>query len=594
MKKTVLILFLLALAIQSSGQEIVFRATTNKDKLAVGDYLTLSFELNASGNSFSPPSLSENFRVLSGPNKSSQMSFVNGKVSSTLTYSYVISPLNQGNYTIGPASIRFENKTYKSQPLNIQVVAASEKKKDQQQKSKEDDLSDKLFIRVEVDKKAVYQGQQLIATYKLYNRTSLNGIEGQKLPEFNGFYTSDIEINTRTNRRQEAVGNQVFDVYTIKKTILIPQITGSLELKPIELSANVRMRQGKPINTLFGPQYNYVNKKITLKSNSIKITVKGLPAGAPASFNGAVGKFKLSSSVDKENLEVNDALNYVVSLSGSGNISLIDPDAPEFPSDFELYDPKTKSNISNKSGVMSGSRSWEYLAIPRHGGSYTIPPLEFTYFNPSSESYITLKSKGFTISVGGSGNLEGDASGASRILNKQEVRQMGQDIRYLKKGKPALREKGASFFGSNWHYFWLLFTPGALGLLFLIVKRNRKLYSNTREIRKRRASKIARNTLRKASVELKTGNEKAYYEALFKAINGYVADKLSLPIGALNHDNIELELRDKEVPEDLISRWKEVIKACEMARFAPQSSGQAEDLLEKSSALIVELENKLK
>lgn len=594
MNRIALIFILSTLVFQTFGQDVVFRASTDKDKLAVGDYLTLSFELNASGNNFSPPQLSDNFRVLSGPNQSSQMSFINGKVSSTLTYSYVLSPLNEGSYTIGSASIKFDNKTYTSQPINIQVVAASEKKKSPQEENKEDDLTDKLFIRVEVDKKTVYQGEQLVATYKLYNRTSLNGIEGQKLPEFNGFYTSDIEIDSRTNRRQIAIDNQVFDVYTIKKTILIPQISGSLELKPIELSANVRMRQGKPINTLFGPQYNYVNKKVSLTSNSIKINVKQLPAGAPESFKGAVGKFQLSSTVDKEKLEINDALNYTVSLTGTGNISLVDPQAPELPSDFELYDPKTKSNVTNTSGVLSGSRTWEYLAIPRHGGQYKIPPLEFSYFNPSTESYVTLKSQEFSIAVGGIESEEMESSGLSRNLNKQEVRQMGQDIRYLKKGKPGLREKGATFFGSIWHYFWLLFTPSVLGLLYVVVKRNRKLYSNTIEIRRRKASKIARNTLRKASEELKSGNENAYYDALFRAVNGYIADKLSLPIGAQNRENIEAKLAEKEVPKELISKWHEVIMACEMARFAPQSSGKAEELLVKSSALIVELENRLK
>lgn len=600
MKKLLLILFI-GLAQGVFAQTPVLQALVSKEMVEVNGHLTISFRFNASGENFIPPSnMTKNFRVLSGPNKSTEMSYMNGSMSSSISYSYVISPVNTGTFTIEPASIKSDDKVYKSQKVKIKVVKpqsnaqkeAAQQEQNQKNESKQLAQAKKdLFLKLVVNKKSAYQGEQILATYKLYNRTRLNGIEGQRLPEFDGFYTSDIEVNNQNNHSRENVNGVVYDVFVLKKTILIPQKSGELMLIPLEVDANIQIQESKPVNTWFGPRYQFKNKTVQLKSNAVKIKVKPLPSGAPNSFNGAVGKFKYVTKLSPENLKVNDAITYTVKISGTGNLPLLDHPMPTWPSEIEVYDPKTKSNINNKTNVITGSKTWEYLAIPRNGGTYEIAGTQFTYFNPASKKYVTISAPSYSCVVEkGTGS---EVENESYSVNKQNLARINTDIRFVHTNNPNLRMTGDRFFGSVWFYFWMI-APIIIGVIgYLVLKRQTNLNSDTVGLKRKKATKMAKKHLKEAKNLLNNGEQNDFYDAVFKALNGYVSDKLNIPNSSMNKSIIESKMIALGIQSDTLELFKTTIDHCEMARFAPVASISNTELLSQAQNVIIKLEDEL-
>ena len=294
--------FIIALLISGfvSAQTPTLQALVSKSTIQVGSRITISYQFNYSGEDFTAPNnLTKNFRVLGGPNKSSQMSYVNGKMNSSVSYSYIVSPINVGKFTINPAQIEFENKVYSSKALEINVIKAQGQQQgaSSNEQKQLNSLNKNIYLKLTVDKRTVFQGEQVVATYKLYNKSNLRGIEAERMPEFDGFYTQDIEVNNNNSRTREVINGIPFDVFTLKKTILIPQKTGELNLIPLEIDAIVQIQSDKAVNTWFGPRYQMKDVQVLLKSNPMKIKVNPLPSGAPKSFYGAVGNFKFATQI---------------------------------------------------------------------------------------------------------------------------------------------------------------------------------------------------------------------------------------------------------------------------------------------------------
>lgn len=601
MKKVIVLLFLISGTLGFS-QNLELQALVNQNTVEVGGNFTITFRFNASGDDFSAPNnFTKDFRILSGPNKSSSMSFVNGQMSSSVSYSYILSPINAGTFTIGSASIEEDDKVYSSKPVKIKVVKGNRSAQKQQPSqsdinAKEKDLRDvkkNLFLKLELSKRTAYVGEQIIATYKLYNRTRLNGIEGQRMPEFDGFYTSDFEITNANNHSREIINGITYDIYTLKKTILIPQKSGELKLIPLEIDANIQVQDSKPINTWFGPKYQYHNTTVSIKTAPATITVKPLPSGAPKSFTGAVGTFKLMSSIIPFNLATNDPINYTIKISGTGNLPLIDHPTPAWPQEFEVYDPKLKSNIKKTSGKLSGSKTWEYLAIPRNKGEYHFEPLKFTFFNLSTKKYQTITSDSTIITVTGDGN-SAQGSNMGSAVNKQDVSRIGTDIRYIHTQKTEFQQIGNVFFGTVWFYLWVL-SPIFIGALaFVVIQQQNKLQQDTVGLKKRRATKFAQIQLKQAEETLKSNNQNEFHEAVFKALTGYIGNKLTITNANLNKNYIKTQLLDSGVSKQTVQTLIETLDHCEMARFAPTSSISSQDLLAKAKEIIVQLEDEIK
>lgn len=596
------------LAVVAQGQDVKFQAAVDKAVVEQNETFQLSFTINASGQRFRAPALTEHFKVYSGPNQGRNVSFINGRISTSLTYSYVLAAINVGEFVIEPASIVVEGKTYTTNPIKIKVVSPAKRNNAQPQNQQgarnqqpaqtkanptiEEQIRENVFLRLELDKNSVYQGDQIVASYRLYNRLDLVGLEGQKLPDFVGFYTSDIDLSNN-NISREVRDGVVYEVYTLKKTILFPQRSGKLELKPLELQVAVRVKEPTPINTWFGPRYRYVNKRVQLRSNGANVTVKSLPGNQPSGFGGAVGKLQMETTLDKSSAKVNEALNLKIRVSGQGNISLLEVPDPELPTDFEVYDPKVTTDIANSTGKVQGSKFWEYLLIPRTAGTFTIPPLVLHYFDPASATYRKIESPEYTIQIESDGIGSGQRGGAT-VQRKRDVQQVGQDIRFIKLGKAEFQEEDMHFLGSAPFYLLLLLPFVLLGVGFVAYRRYAALQSDTVQLKRKKASRVARKHLKTARGMVDTGHPQALYEELFRALTGYLSDKLAIPRGELNKETIASTLQLKGWPDEEITEVTGLVAQCEMARFAPVVELTERELFNQIEGLLEKTENKLR
>ncbi len=415
-----------------------FFASTSHTQISIDDQFQLSFTFsgdNVNGlKSFTPPDLS-NFMILSGPNQSTSMEFVNGASSASLTYTYYLRAKAIGKYNIGSASIEYNDKTYKSDPIAVEIVKGAPVTKNDEEPSVDSQIAENLFIKAFADKHKVYQGEQVTVTYKLYTRLNIaSQMSISKLPQYHGFWAEELETSRNILFSTEVVNGKQFRVGVLKKVALFPSQTGELSVTPFELEVPVQIQKKKKSNNFFDDFFNdpfgrgqTVN--YSAKSNTLKIDVIPLPnEKKPESFNGVVGNFTMNSSLDKNKTKTNEAVSLKININGNGNIKLIDVPEVKLPPGVEKYEPKVSEQI-DRTGKISGKKTIEYLIVPRTPGEKQIPGVTFSFFNPDQRSYVTLRSKPYTINVDqGERVSEPDISG----LNKEDVKLLSEDIRYIK------------------------------------------------------------------------------------------------------------------------------------------------------------------
>ncbi|ALO16494.1 hypothetical protein L21SP5_02874 [Salinivirga cyanobacteriivorans] len=548
--------------------------------------------------------LPDAFTVLSGPgiSQSTSIQIINGRQSTSfnLTFTYVLVADKEGKYTIPAAKVEKDGNTAQSRPITIEVLKADagqqqSQSKSSQQAEKQDVRSggSDFFVRVHISRNNIYQGEHLVATLKLYTKLSLAGFEDIKFPSFSGFFNQEIETPQQISLQRENVNGQIYQTGVIKKYVLFPQRSGKLTIDPFEVEAVVRerVRSNDPFDDFFGGRY----RRYTIKDESPQttVTVKPLPAGAPASFSGAVGNFNLETSVDKTSLKANESLTLTVKLTGEGNLKLVEMPKPEFPGDFEVYDPKIKPAIRVTPSGARGSITYEYLLIPRHEGRFELDPVSFSYFNPATRAYKSLSDQSFTIDV-----EEGDGSASGVVVSnytKQDVANIGSDIRFIRSGNLGLKPMNTWFFGSS--PFWLIYLLGAGLTIIVLLIRRKKIRENADQLRMRtkKASKVSKKRLRAAAKELRAGNDGAMYEAILKAIWGYLADKLAIDAASLTRDNVGDLLHEKSVPDELVEKLIRLLDDCEFARYAPAAAQtDSKTVYNNAAEIIGKLEKQIK
>ncbi len=548
--------------------------------------------------------LPDAFSVLSGPgvSQSTSIQIINGRqtTSFNLTFTYVLVADKPGNYTIPPAEVEKDGEKAQSGPVSIEVLKSDASQKSAQGAQSSDNTQQQakqggedFFVRVHISRNNIYQGEHLVATLKLYTRLSLAGFEDIKFPSFSGFFNQEIETPQQISLQRENVNGQIYQTGVIKKYVLFPQRSGKLTIDPFEVEAVVRerVRSNDPFDDFFGGRY----RRYTIKDESpnTTVTVKSLPAGAPASFNGAVGNFKLETSVDKTKLKANESLAITVKLTGEGNLKLVELPKPEFPGDFEVYDPKIKPLIRVTPSGARGSITYEYLLIPRHEGSFELSPISFSYFNPATRQYKTLRGQTFNIEV-----EKGDGSQSGVVVSnygKQDVTNIGTDIRFIQSGNLGLKPMNSIFFGTS--LFWLIYILGAGLTIIVLLIRRKKIRESADQFRMRtkKASKVSKKRLRAAAKELKAGNDGAMYEAILKAIWGYLTDKLTIDAASLTRDNVGDMLKEKGVSPELIEKLITLIDDCEFARYAPSAAqSDSKTVYNDAADIIGKLEKHIK
>ncbi len=603
MKKIFFLLFTVSFIFSAShAEEVKFTATAPR-VVEVGEQFQLVYTVNQQGTDIRMPSLS-GFQLLMGPSVSvmSSSRTINGKMtsSSSYSYTYVLLAEKEGKFTIQPATINLKGKTLQSNTLHIEVVKADAKPKNNQPANQQNNQSvannkitqENLFVKVEVNKRKLYMGEHLVASLKVYTRLNISGFGDAKFPSFNGFLSQEIPRSGNISLKRESVNGVIYNVGVIRQLILFPQHEGEIEIEPFELECIIRQQKGSRgfFDDFFG---NYQDVRVPRRSKPVKIRVKELPAeGKPASFDGAVGQFKVSASISKDSVAANDAINLKLKISGNGNLKLIHPPKFNFPADFEVYDPKTDHQFKNTVSGTTGSITFDYLIIPRHGGNYEIPPLDFCFFDPKTKNYQTKFTPKFKIKVAKSNGDTSEALISSFV--KEKVKFIGKDIRFIKTNEFKPHTKGKVFFGTLHFYLAYLIPFGIFVLLFVINKKRIKANSDRERVKNKRANRVAMKRLKLASAGLKTNNKAVFYEEILKALWGYTSDKLNLALADLNKENISEILKNKGVRDELIADFLQILDTCEFASYAP-SPGSLEmaELYKKTMNTITKLEKNI-
>jgi len=599
MKKRITLIIGLLLCTSLLFAQGKFVATVSKTNVGVGEQFEVDFTINAGGTHFTQPDFHD-FQVLSGPNISSSITSINGISTMSISYGYILAAAKEGSFTIDEAAIVLNGHTLTTSSIKIKVKGQAPPPQAQQAQAaapddnpKVDtkDLSKQIFVRAVTDKTRAYVGEQIKVYYKIYTRVNLLGGQPDKAPDLNGFWNQDVQSKGQNTWKSEVYKGIRYNVTTVKQSMLFPQHAGDLTIDPLAITFMVELRL--PSRNVLDDMYGNIKQmKYSAKSQPITIHAVALPtAGKPADFTGAVGNYTVYSDVDKKELKANETLNYTVDISGTGNLNLINSPKITTPVDVEKYDPKTNDHILVDSNGVSGSRQFSYLLIPRHQGNFTLNPVEFTFFNPSTQKYVTVPTKPFTIKVD-----KGDAQANVPAFNsseQQDIKLLGSDIRYIKTTSADVFKDGEGFYNSALYYILLLLGP-VLFIGALFYRRWMTEYnSDIVRVRSREASRMAAKHLAFAQKELTAGNRSAFYDAVAKGLYGYLSDKLNIPVSDLNKENIITQLQARKLDSTIITQLVDTMDLCEMARFAPVTGISEQQVFDKAKNTINEIEDKI-
>ena len=583
--------------------------TASKSTVAVGEQFQVTFSLNTNGRSFQSPDLRD-FVILSGPNQSTNMQFVNGNISQSISFSYYLQAKAPGNYKIGPASIEVEGKRIASNVIQIAVVKGNPQAQGQGQgqqgnRSQGDasgGLSDKnIFARAVVNKNSVMKGESIILTFKLYANVNVMDFAIPKMPSMDGFWNQEIQLPQNLERNVELIDGQRYTVWEIKKLVLFPQQSGVLTIDPMELECIARIKvqrqqSNDPFSIFNDPFFGMANVKdvkYSFKSAPVKVTVRDLPAPAPAGFSGAVGNLNFEAFVDRKETKANEPVTLKIKITGNGNLKLADIEAPELPPDLESYDPKIGENYKASESGVNGSKSYEYLIIPRHEGEYEIPAISFSYYNLSKKQYISKTEGPFLIKVGkGSSNATAGISAGPG--EKSEFKMIGSDIRYIKTNTPELGPGIGLRYGTPL-YFTLMALPFFLfGGAASWVRYKNKSLGNAAALKVKNATGVAKKRLA-AAKKMMGGDDQKFFEEIHKAIWGYLGDKFSIPTAQLSKEYAGTILNSKNIRPELITDILKSIDECELARYGGTFAGiKTEELYKNTERIITAIEEEVK
>ena len=599
---------LMAYSTQTFADKVSFVASA-PDVVVVGDQFRLSYTVTTQKvKDFRAPSI-KGFDVLMGPSRSEQSStqIVNGSVSSTssITFTYILMANTAGEFTVPGASIVADGNQMISNSVKIKVLPqdqnhnSSRRNNDNSssiQPSSNASVSNQdLFITATASKTNVYEQEAFVLTYKIYTRESNLQLNNAKLPDFKGFHSQEIEMTTNARWTPEHYKGRNYYTTVYRQFVLFPQQSGKLFIEParFQMTVNKPVQSADPFDAFFNGGNNVIEIKKPITTPKIAINVNPLPAGKPTNFLGGVGEFNISSSINSKELKTNDAITIKLVISGTGNLKLISNPEIKFPDDFEVYDPKVDNQVRLTKEGLTGNKVIEYLAIPRHAGTYKIPGVSFSYFDIRSKSYKTLNTEDYVI------NVEKGAGNADQVIanftNKEDLKVLGEDIRYIKQNEVTFQPKGSFFYGSMSYWLFYIIPALAFILFFIIYRKQAAENANVAKMRTKKANKVAIKRMKLAGKLLSENKKDAFYDEVLKALWGYISDKLNIPVSRLSKDNIEEKLRNHGVSEELIKEFLNALNDCEFARFAPGDENQAMDKVYSSSIEVIsKMENSIK
>lgn len=565
-------------------------------QVQVGQRFRVTWELNAGGSDFIAPEITD-FRVLGGPNQSTSMQYINGSMSQSISFSYILQAKEEGEFTIGPAKIKSNGNVVESNEVSIRVVkgqasnATTKSNSGTQQQNQATADDKKLFTRISVNKRNVYLGEEIIATLKFYSRVNIVDFQDSKLPSYEGFWSQGTRGNQQIQIQNEVVDGVMYQTGVIDQVVLYPQKTGEITIDPMELTVIVRERaqgRGRSVfDQFFGSYQDYQYPTV---SNAVKINVKPYPTAKPDDFTGLTGSLKMKATLDKSQTKSNEAVNLKITVSGDGNLNQLQAPKLDFPPDIEAYDPKISDNIKTNSSGVSGSRTFEYVLIPRYSGDFKIGPISMSYFDANAKKFKTLNQEAFDLIVEkGEGEEDRVATGVN-ITNKEDIKLIGSDVRYIKQGQYPITS-GSTFFYRSTLFYGLIGLPILLFVLLLGYAEYQKAQGkDVVRLKSKRATGVAKKRLTKAKKLWDDNQTTSFYEEVFKALTDYAADKFSIPVAELNKDSIRAAFSSKQIPNEVTDQFIGVLDKTEFARFAPGADKEMGSVYDEASEAIIKVE----
>lgn len=588
--------FLLIAIFQMSAQNVI--RVEAPDVVAVNEQFNVTFiiEGEKSPSDFHW-SEGDDFQLVWGPQKgsSSSIQIINGKRSSShqTTFTYILIPKSTGTFQLPVATAMLSGDKIASSSVSIQVVsdgASASQSSGQggngakssgggQTSSTGDISSGDLFLRLSLSRSEVVIGEPITATLKIYQRVNVVGFENAKLPTFNGFWSQETFAPTNIEFKRESLDDKIYNTALLRTYVLIPQQSGTITIEPAELVCLVNVRAAQSASSslfdrFFQDEYQTIRKRVT--TLAVKVKVNPLPAGQPASFGGGVGNFGISARLTTDNLKTHDAASLIITVSGRGNVALLEEPKVNFPPDFEVYDTKTTENTDKSNGGTSGSKSFEYPFIPRSHGDFTIDPVEYSYYDVNAGKYVTLKTEPLHIKVAkGKGGDSAPVTTVNSGVERKDVKSLADDIRFIFTGKPNLSGSGSFFVGSVFFWVLLALMIVSAAVVYLAFRKVAAMRADVAGTKNRRATKMAQKRLKLAGEYLDKSLYTAFYEELHKALIGFVSDKLNMDMSEISKDNIVSALTEGGVSEEQTTAFTDLLDACEFARYSPDGGNEA-------------------
>ena len=554
----------------------------------------------------------EGFNVLYGPStsRSSSFSMTNGRTSqsSTVTFTYTVVPIEEGTLRVPVASVRVDGKTVRSGAASIEVLPASQQQNQQSSGGQQGGNSrqgrqqqgaasggqisgNELYMTVTASRQKIFEQEAVMLTYKLYTLVNIQQISGE-MPQIDGCHVQELDRQAQLSLKYERVNGRNYGTAIWKQYVVFPQKTGKIKIPSITFDTQIEVQNHSmdPFDIFFGGGSLSQMVRKQIKTSPVEIEVLPLPTPRPDNFSGAVGKFTVSATLTPEQVNANDAATLRLVVSGQGNMKLMKAPTIRFPQDFEVYDPKENNKTTNTATGAKGNITYDYVVVPRHGGKFSIPPVEFCYFDPEKAQYNTVRTDSFHLAVA---KAKGHQVAYTR--EQEDLNVLSNDIRFIKLGELESAEAD-DFFGTSayWLTYAVLFV--AFVVAFLWLRHQQKLNPNSWSVKGKKAGKVASRRLKQASKLMHEKNDAAFYDEVMRALLGYAGDKLSLPQGELTKDNVIARLNQRGVEQTVVDAFIAVVSDCEFARYAPVADANMtkEKIYRQASDVITQMNASLK
>ena len=611
MKRLYSIFTLLFLALSSVFSQVTLKVQA-PSQAEVGQRIRISYVANTQDIEDFQVGDFTGFNVLYGPStsRSSSFSMSNGHTtqSSSVTFTYTVVPTSEGTLKVPAATIKVDGKSVKSGTPSIEVLPASQQQggqpqnqqqggnsrqqRQQQAQSSSGQISgNELYMTVTANRKKIYEQEAVMLTYKLYTLVNIQQISGE-MPQIDGCHVQELDREAQLSLRYERVNGRNYGTAVWKQYVIFPQKTGKIKIPAITFDTQVEVQNHSmdPFDIFFGggSLSQMVRKQIV--APAVEIDVQPLPTPKPDGFSGAVGKFSVSATLTPEQINANDAATLRLVVTGQGNMKLMKAPTIRFPQDFEVYDPKENNKTQNTSTGAKGSITYDYVVVPRHGGKFSIPPVEFCYFDPEQERYNTVRTDSFHLAVA---KAKGHQVAYTR--EQEDLNVLSNDIRFIKLNEFESEETD-DFFGTSAYWLSYLLAFAAFVVAFLWLRHQQKLNPNSWSVKGKKAGKVASRRLKQASKLMRTKDDAAFYDEVMRALLGYAGDKLSLPTNELTKDNVIAKLTERGVEQGVVDSFIAVLSDCEFARYAPASDTNLakERIYQQASDVITQMNASMK